>query len=319
MSFHTGVKGIFHQISHSFAKDKQEATFNESPDELSLAPRNPEKNVNLSLISINERITSDDGKSNVYACTVDGWQCAVKSLSLEGITPQEVDSFVSEIKILESLPTHPNLVRYLFHETSPSLVRLFMRRYYGNLTKYLQKREDLEEILTLKDIVSIGKDIAVGLEVLHTHQIIHRYLVTENILVTLNGMGELTCCSIGDLASARKLKRKSRKASGQESLFPSEVAAPEALENGISSTAMDIWSLGVILYELLMTARQDAFPYPPTASLLSTLSTSPLPFAYDENEYKPIVDVMKHCLSNKPKKRPTAGELKNTLLHLSVM
>ena len=64
--------------------------------------------------------------------------------------------FYTTVKMLETLPTHRNLVRYLFHETSASTLRLFMRRYYGNLNKYLEKKEELEEVLSLKEMISIG-------------------------------------------------------------------------------------------------------------------------------------------------------------------
>ena len=78
----------------------------------------------------------------VYACNVDGWECAVKELKIANAKQSDVDSFSAEIFMLESLPAHKNLVRFLFHEKTSDRIRVFMRRYEGTLDVYLKNRMD---------------------------------------------------------------------------------------------------------------------------------------------------------------------------------
>lgn len=95
--------------------------------------------VNTRHIVVNEKLASPGGSgANVYVCTVDGitllwtidsflgWQCVLKEIDF--VDPEDASHIEKEIQILESLPYHKNLVRYLFHEVTKSRIRLFMTR-----------------------------------------------------------------------------------------------------------------------------------------------------------------------------------------------
>jgi hypothetical protein len=73
---------------------------------------------------------------------VDGWECAVKELKIAQAKQSDVDAFSAEIFMLESLPPHKNLVRFLFHEKTSDRIRVFMRRYEGTLDLVLKARLD---------------------------------------------------------------------------------------------------------------------------------------------------------------------------------
>ena len=78
--------------------------------------------------------------------------------------------------MLESLPPHKNLVRFLFHRKGNDRIRIFMRRYESTLDLYLSKRRGAEKIefLSIGDVARLSLDIVRALEILHDYKIIHR-------------------------------------------------------------------------------------------------------------------------------------------------
>ena len=64
---------------------------------------------------------------------MDGWQCVCKEMNPEGTPSVSVEYFEKEITLLENLPHHRNIVRYLFHDMQHGKIRLFMTRYRSSL------------------------------------------------------------------------------------------------------------------------------------------------------------------------------------------
>lgn len=66
----------------------------------------------------------------------------MKELKIANAKQADIDAFSAEIFMLESLPAHKNLVRFLFHEKTSDRIRVFMRRYEGTLDQHLKARMD---------------------------------------------------------------------------------------------------------------------------------------------------------------------------------
>ena len=184
--------------------------------------------ISMKNVEINERLASDGGSgASVYVCTIEGWQCVSKEVNLEGISQQQMAGFEKEgkrgvffclmafpddslflsssVSLLESLPPHRNLVRYLYHDRTKANFRLFMRRYNSTLNRYLSNLREAGKAIPLRGCHAIAMDLAAGLDVLHRLSIVHRDLKTDNIFLTLYGNGEIQCCSIGDMDVAKKI------------------------------------------------------------------------------------------------------------------
>ncbi|KAL6078679.1 Intersectin 1 (SH3 domain protein) [Balamuthia mandrillaris] len=139
-------------------------------------------------LQILERLSAVECPSSgveVYGCCIEGWLCAMKQ-------HQSAEDFAileQELNILEGLPYHMNIERYLFHEFVDNKLRVFTTRYDCNLRHVLDLRIKLQAkhpeddySLSTSQIVSYALDIIRGLEFLHEHRIVHRELQPENIL-----------------------------------------------------------------------------------------------------------------------------------------
>ena len=150
--------------------------------------------------------------AGVYSCLVDGWKCAMKELDTTHMAQYSIDGFMSEIQLLELLPQHENISRYLFHEISGNRIRLFMTQYHGSLGSYIQSRAETKQTFSPKEIWKLSLDIIKGIEFLHSNGIIHRDLKSDNIFILLNERREIMKCAIGDFDTAKQVNSKADQA-----------------------------------------------------------------------------------------------------------
>ena len=108
----------------------------------------------------------------INVVSVDGLCCVMKSIELSSV--ETIEQVEAEIRILESLPHHPNIVRYLFHHRSGGRLRLFMTKYHCTLADIVKEKVKEEEVFKFDEIISIITGIVKGMKFLHANSIIHR-------------------------------------------------------------------------------------------------------------------------------------------------
>eukprot|EP00027_Filamoeba_sp_ATCC50430_P018876 CAMPEP_0168578504 /NCGR_PEP_ID=MMETSP0413-20121227/21368_1 /TAXON_ID=136452 /ORGANISM="Filamoeba nolandi, Strain NC-AS-23-1" /LENGTH=350 /DNA_ID=CAMNT_0008612355 /DNA_START=1 /DNA_END=1050 /DNA_ORIENTATION=+ len=263
--------------------------------------------VDLSHVVVCERLSEGPGGSGamVYSCLVDGWMCAMKEFSVHGVEGALVEGILTEISLLESLPYHRNLVRYLFHQATETRIRLFMTKYACNLTSYLKRMRKDNQHFSEHQIVKMAQDIVRGLDLLHQHNVMHRDLKSDNVFVTLNMTGDVECLSIGDFDTAKLVSNLNV---AKTIIGTPGYIAPEILKGKNKteySFAVDVWSLGMVLYEMMTLKR----PFE-EASMLEVTRLNEngyLPEISPElqEKYANIVPLFKRCLSVNPEDRPT--------------
>lgn len=209
------------------------------------------------------RVTDEIGRgafATVYSAIVHqpypplnvGDKIAIKSISTSRISSQqERDKLENEINLMKSL-NHPNIVKLYGVERTRTYYFLIMEFCdSGDLIHYLHSRGTGLEEDTIRQFSS---QIADGLCYLHNHQIVHRDLKPHNIL--LSGSPGQPILKIADFGFARFLKPFDL----AETVCGSPIyMAPEIQFGNKYSANVDMWSVGVILYELITT--KTPFPH----------------------------------------------------------
>ncbi|XP_070598682.1 tyrosine-protein kinase JAK2 isoform X1 [Erythrolamprus reginae] len=178
---------------------------------------------------------------------------AVKKL--QHSTEEYLRDFEREIEILKTLQ-HDNIVKYkgVCYSAGRRNLKLIMEYLpYGSLRDYLQKHK---ERLDHKKLLQYASQICKGMEYLGSKRYIHRDLATRNILVENENR-----VKIGDFGLTKLLPQDKEyykvKEPGESPIF---WYALESLTDNRFSVASDMWSFGVVLYELFTYIDKNKSP-----------------------------------------------------------
>ncbi|CAG0913572.1 unnamed protein product [Notodromas monacha] len=145
---------------------------------------------------------------------------------------------------------HPNIVRFFGVCSSPGTPScIIMELCQGNsLMDYLKKHREIGIAPNL--VVTWAKEIAEGMHYLHSHKIVHRDLKSPNVLIARDG-----AVKISDFGTSRKWATESGewKMKSVEMTFAGTIPwmSPEMVRSEKCSEKVDVWSYGVVLWELL--------------------------------------------------------------------
>ncbi|CAG08108.1 unnamed protein product, partial [Tetraodon nigroviridis] len=232
-------------------------------------------------------------------------------------TAEHIRDFEREIEILKSLQ-HENIVKYkgVCYSAGRRNLRLVMEYLpFGSLRDYLIKNK---ERIDHKKLVHYSSQICKGMEYLSGKRYIHRDLATRNILVESESR-----VKIGDFGLTKILPQDKEyymvREPGESPIF---WYAPESLTESKFSVASDVWSFGVVLYELFTHSSRNSSP--PTVfmsmmgndkqgqlivyhliELLKSGSRLPQPLDCPTE----IHEIMEQCWDNDPYLRPSFKEL----------
>ncbi|KAL0425330.1 UNVERIFIED_CONTAM: putative serine/threonine-protein kinase SIS8 [Sesamum radiatum] len=197
-------------------------------------------------ITLGERIGLGS-YGEVYRGDWHGTEVAVKKFLDQDITGESLEEFKSEVRIMKRV-RHPNVVLFMGAITRPpnlSIVTEFLPR--GSLYRLIHRpNNQLDERRRLR----MALDAARGMNYLHncTPVIVHRDLKSPNLLVDKNWVVKV--CDFGLSRMKHSTFLSSRSTAGT-----AEWMAPEVLRNEPSNEKCDVYSFGVILWELC-TLRQ---------------------------------------------------------------
>ncbi|XP_014795183.1 PREDICTED: mitogen-activated protein kinase kinase kinase 13 [Calidris pugnax] len=159
--------------------------------------------------------------------------------------------------------------------------------------------------VTPRLLVDWSTGIASGMNYLHLHKIIHRDLKSPNVLVT-----HTDAVKISDFGTSKELSDKSTKMS-----FAGTVAwmAPEVIRNEPVSEKVDIWSFGVVLWELLT----GEIPYKDvdSSAIIWGVGSNSLHLPVPSTCPDGFKILMKQTWQSKPRNRPS---FRQTLMHLDI-
>ncbi len=231
----------------------------------------------------------------------------IKQLKQEIVAqdPMFVNRFTQESEMLRQLK-HPNIVRMLTtfeKEGKRSIVMEYVRG--GSLRQRLEQQGHLP----LDEVLTTGLELADALSRAHHLGIIHRDIKPDNVLLATDGTPRLT-----DFGTARLLREEFRLTPGGAFLGSPAYMSPEALQGIEPDARSDIWSLGVMLFEMI-TGQRPFFGEQIAAILVSILN-DPLP---DLHKLRPdlplaLINLLQQMMAKNPAQRiPSMRQVAATL------
>ncbi|XP_022820642.1 ephrin type-A receptor 4-like, partial [Spodoptera litura] len=238
-----------------------------------------------------------------------GWSAvAVKTLKAGATTEEKLD-FLSEAEAMKRFD-HKNVVRLLGVVTKTEPVCTVMEfMLYGDLKNYLLARRHLAaagageaDEVSAPRLTAMALDAARGLSYLAQLRYVHRDVAARNCLVSAQRVVKLADFGMTRLVFEHDYYRFSRKG-----MLPVRWMAPESLALGVFSPASDVWSFGVLLYEIV-TFGSLPFQGLSNAEVLARVKaghTLELPPGL-----KPQLEgLIKSCWQAEHKARPSAAEV----------
>ena len=248
-----------------------------------------------------EALLGRGGMGAVYsAVRVDGQveqRVAIKWLFPQLASPLVLERFQAERQILARLD-HPNVARLLdVGTTDDGLPYLVMELVDGEpIDVYCRTKK-----LPVKERLGLFRDLCSAVSFAHRNLVVHRDIKPANVLVTRDGRVKLL-----DFGIARLLEGPQVTRDGPSPMTP-PYASPEQIRGQEISTASDVYSLGVVLYELLTGRR----PYEAEGELLGQAICEERPRRPSTVEIAPELRI-----DDEPRKlrRQLAGDLDNIVL-----
>ncbi|TSW48757.1 Fibroblast growth factor receptor 3 [Bagarius yarrelli] len=239
---------------------------------------------------------------------------AVKMLKDDG-TDKDLSDLVSEMEMMKMIGKHKNIINLLGACTQDGpLYVLVEYASKGNLREYLRARRPPgmdysfdtckipDETLTFKDLVSCAYQVARGMEYLASQKCIHRDLAARNVLVT-----EDNVMKIADFGLARDVHNIDYYKKTTNGRLPVKWMAPEALFDRVYTHQSDVWSYGVLLWEIF-TLGGSPYPGIPVEELFKLLKEG---HRMDKpaNCTHELYMIMRECWHAVPSQRPTFRQL----------
>nr|DBA24288.1 TPA: hypothetical protein GDO54_011965 [Pyxicephalus adspersus] len=225
---------------------------------------------------------------------------AVKTLKPGSMS---VEAFMEEANLMKTLQ-HDKLVRLYAVVTKQDpiyIITEYMAK--GSLLDFLKSDEGTKIILP--KLIDFSAQIAEGMAYIERKNYIHRDLRAANVLVS-----ESLMCKIADFGLARVIEDNEYMAK-EGAKFPIKWTAPEAINFGSFTIKSDVWSFGVLLYEIITYGK---IPYPgmSNADVMSALQRG-YRMPRMENCPEELYDIMNQCWKEKAEERPTFDYLQSVL------
>ena len=239
----------------------------------------------------------------VYRGMWRGTEVAIKKLIDQDITKESKQEFLGEVSIMRRL-RHPNIVLFMGVITTQdnlAIVTEFLPR--GSLFKLLH-RSGIQ--LDLRRRLRMAEDVAKGMHYLHTcnPMIVHRDLKSPNLLVDRNWCVKVTDFGLSRMKHSTFLSTKSNAGTP-------EWMAPEVLRSEPANEKSDIYSYGIILYELL--TGKVPWEGLNAMQVVGAVAFQDKRLAVPEGIHPRIAELMTQCWHSKPSERPSFFDILGVL------
>jgi beta-lactam-binding protein with PASTA domain len=251
-------------------------------------------------------LLGEGGMATVYRAhdTQLGRDVAVKVLRADyGRDPAFVTRFRQEAQSAAAL-NHPNVVNvydYGMENGDPFIVMELVEG--GDLAQILRERGSLDPVAAAR----VAQQMADALDVAHGRGIVHRDIKTTNVMITRAGR-----VKVGDFGIARAFSEAQITLPGT-TLGSVHYFSPEQARGELVTSASDVYSLGLVLFEMLTGQRAWTGDSTGAVAVARLAGDPPLPSSLNP-EVPPALDaIVMAALARQPSDRPTAGQLSHAL------
>ncbi|EPY35140.1 protein kinase [Strigomonas culicis] len=198
-----------------------------------------------------------------------------KTMDLSKMSPRDRGYAYSEIKCL-AICNHPNIIQYVEdHEENEHLLIVMEFADSGDLDRQIKNRaQDTFKYFQEHEALFLFLQLCLALDHIHSHKMLHRDIKGANVLLTSTGLIKL-----GDFGFSHQYDDTVSGVVANTFCGTPYYLAPELWNNQRYSKKADVWSLGVLLYEIMALKR------PFTATNMKGLMSKVL-----SGDYEPLPD-----------------------------
>jgi serine/threonine-protein kinase TTK/MPS1 len=254
------------------------------------------------------RLLGRGGSSKVYEVRAPcGSLRALKRVTTGGA---HLEALANEVTLLRQLADCPHVIQVFDAEISAErgVLNIVMERGEMDLARFLQTHVDI----TIGDIQKLWRQMLEAVQVIHGERIVHSDLKPSNFLLV---DGRL---KIIDFGIARRIAAETTNISREQSVGTISYMAPEAIANGRVKLARssDIWSLGIILYQIVYL--RSPFAHLEPMQRYFAISDPAVPVQYpaehrlvghSDATKALVIDTLQRCLQRDPLLRASIPEL----------
>lgn len=241
-------------------------------------------------------LIGEGGMADVYKAVdvVDNKTVAVKILKKEFAESEEfLRRFRNESKAIAVL-SHPNIVK-IYDVGFSEKIQFIVMEYIDGIT--LKEYMENEKILSWKDAVHFVTQILRALQHAHERGIVHRDIKPQNIMMFTDGT-----IKVMDFGIA-KFAREEGKTATDQAIGTVHYISPEQARGDITDAKSDLYSVGVMLYEMLTGQKPFDTDNPVSIAVMHMHNIAELPRRINPDIPSPLEEIIVHAMEKNPADR----------------
>ncbi|XP_073294859.1 serine/threonine-protein kinase STY46-like isoform X3 [Primulina huaijiensis] len=300
---HEGIEELRNTLVKEISSIEKQMNFKQelkSPTQYHVgSPLSDVWEIDFSLLTFKHKIASGSN-GDLFKGVFHSQDVAIKVLRTECLNEDIQREFTQEVFILRKA-RHKNVVQFIGACTRPPILCIVIEFMPGgSVYDFLHKQKG---VFKLPALLKVAIEVSTGMTYLHQNNIIHRDLKAANLL-----MDENEAVKIADFGIAR--------VQHQSGIMTAETGtyrwmAPEVIEHKPYSHKADVFSFGVVLWELL-TGKLPYANMTPLQAAVCVVQQGLRP-AIPRNTHPLLVELLEKCWQQEPSLRPEFSEITDLL------